>query len=466
MLNKIKNALTLYKPKAPVEKATAYGVPTSGSLWWPLRIMEAFSGAWQQNIEYSRETVLSFHAIFACTTLIAADISKLCINMVREDSNGLWKRVAMGEAAVLDRPNNYQNRIQFVEQWINSKLTRGNTYVLKGRDASRKVVRLHVLAPDFVLPLVTPTGEVYYQLGQDNLSGISTGGITVPASEIIHDRFNCLFHPLVGLPPIFASGLAAYQGLKIQENSAKFFKNMSRPSGILTAPGAIGDETAARMKEQWEANYGGDNIGRIAVLGDDLKYIPLAMNAEQSQMVEQLKITSEIVCSTFHVPKYKVLGDAPSFNNIEALEQQYYSQCLQKLIEDMELCLDQGLEIPEGRGVEFELEGLLRMDSKTSIETRTKAVGGGLETPNEARRKLNLPPLPGGDTVYLQQQYYSMEALAKRDASEDPFGTAKETPAPQEPEEDEEEEPSEEEENKMFFDIFVKEMSQQQMAFA
>ena len=38
--------------------------------------------------------------------------------------------------------------------------------------------------------------------------------------------------------------------------------------------------------------------------------------------------------------------------------------------------------------------------------------------PNEGRRQLDLPPVPGGDTPYLQVQNYSLEALAKRDARE------------------------------------------------
>ena len=70
---------------------------------------------------------------------------------------------------------------------------------------------------------------------------------TIPADEIIHDRFNCLFHPLVGISPLYAAKLAANQGLRIQENSALFFGNMSRPSGILTAPEQISDETAERL---------------------------------------------------------------------------------------------------------------------------------------------------------------------------------------------------------------------------
>jgi phage portal protein BeeE len=64
------------------------------------------------------------------------------------------------------------------------------------------------------------------------------------------------------------------------------------------------------------------------------------------------------------------------------------------------------------------------MDPATQIETLSKGVLGGLMKPNEGRKAINRPPVEGGDTVFLQQQNYSLEALAKRDAQADPFGTA------------------------------------------
>jgi phage portal protein BeeE len=44
--------------------------------------------------------------------------------------------------------------------------------------------------------------------------------------------------------------------------------------------------------------------------------------------------------------------------------------------------------------------------------------------PNEGRAKLDLKPAEGGNSPYLQQQNYSLAALAKRDAQADPFATA------------------------------------------
>src|SRR5690606_19494999 len=109
------------------------------------------------------------------------------------------------------------NRIQFIESWVLSKLQRGNTYVLKQRNEKGHVVALFVLDPMLVTPLVADDGSVFYRLNTDKLAGLPAQ-ITVPAREIIHDRFNTFFQPLIGLSPIFAGGLAAMHGLAIQND--------------------------------------------------------------------------------------------------------------------------------------------------------------------------------------------------------------------------------------------------------
>lgn len=388
-------------------------VPVSGGRgWWPL-IRESFTGAWQQNVEVRFDSVLSNHAVFACQTLIASDISKLRVKLVQED-NGIWTETKNpAYSPVLRKPNKYQTRIQFYESWVISKLQRGNTYVLKARDGRRAVKEMHVLDPMRVRTLVSDDGSVFYQLSTDNLVGLPES-VTVPASEIIHDRFNCFFHPLCGLSPIFAGGLAATQGLAIQNSATKFFQNNSQPGGILSAPAAISDETAARLKAHWEANYGGNNVGKVAVLGDGLKYEAMAVKATDAQLLEQLKWSAEVVCSTYHVPPYKIgIGTMPSYNNIQSLNVEYYSQCLQIHIEAIELCLDEGLGTGEGLGTEFDLDGLLRMDSVAQMEVLDKAKG--LLTLNERRAKVSQSPKSYGDTIYMQEQDHSAEAIAARD---------------------------------------------------
>ncbi|WP_295708016.1 phage portal protein [uncultured Brevundimonas sp.] len=412
----------------PMESKAVSLVDDRGA--WHTLIREAMAGDWQRNVEVKLDSVLSHSAVFRCVSLIASDVAKMRIRLVQVDDDGIWSETTSPSySPVLRKPNRFQNRIQFFTNWMESKLTRGNTYVLKERDNRGVVIRLYVLDPTRVKPLIADDGAVYYELQQDTLAGQTLEAVMVPAKEIIHDRWNTLFHPLVGLSPIFANGLAATQGQAIQSMSAGFFQNGAQPGGVLTAPGAIADETAKRLKEHWEANYTGKNRGRVAVLGDGLHYEPMTAKAVDAQLVEQLRWSAETVCSVFGVPAYKAgVGTPPPYNNVEALNQQYYSDCLQIHVESVELCLDEGLELKGPYGTEFDIDDLLRMDTATQIDALTKATTGGLMKPDEGRKKLGLKPVTGGDAVYLQQQNYSLEALAKRDAQADPF-----SPVPAEP---------------------------------
>lgn len=413
------------------EKAVA-PVPVDSRRGWLGLLREANTGNWQRNVEVNLDGVLSNHADFACRTLIASDIAKLRVKLVAQDSDGIWSETKNAAySPVLRKPNHFQNRIQFFESWVLSKLQRGNTYVLKQRDGRGVVVRLYVLDPTLVTPLIAENGDIFYELDKDNLTALTERTI-VPAREIIHDRFNCFFHPLVGLSPIFAGGLAATQGLAIQNNATKFFQNGSQPGGVLTAPGAIADDTAARLKAHWDTNYTGANVGKVAVLGDGLKYEAMAVKAVDAQLLEQLKWSAEVVCSTYHVPPYKIgIGQVPTYNNVQALNTEYYSQCLQILIESIEVCLDEGLATGEALGTEFDVDNLLRMDSVTQMAVLKE--GAGILKVDEMRAKLDKKPTAGGDAVYLQQQNFSLSALAKRDAQADPFATGASAATPPAP---------------------------------
>ena len=293
-----------------------------------------------------------------------------------------------------------------------------------------------MLDPRHVKVLVASDGGVYYELARDDLSRQYETSVTIPASEIIHDRWNTFYHPLVGISPIASCGIAAAQGLAIQNNSAWFFNNNSNPGGVLTAPGAISDETAARLKAYWDTQYSGANAGKVAVLGDGLKYEPMAVTATDAQLIEQLKMSAEMVCTAFGVPAYKIgVGPAPAYNNIEALNMQYYTDALQIHVESIEECLDQGLGISRPLGTEFDLDYLFRMDTATMVNAEAEAVKSGIKAPNEGRRRLNLPPKKGGDSPYMQQQNYSLEALARRDAQPDPWAQPEPAAEPTEAEE-------------------------------
>jgi HK97 family phage portal protein len=403
--------------------------PDNRGGWWPL-VRESFSGAWQRNIvELSPDQCLAMPAVFACHTSICSDVAKNRIKLVQL-KDGVWQETTNpAYSPVLRKPNNYQTRIQFLESWMNSKLLRGNTYVLKRRDGRGVVTSLYVLNPDRVQPLVSDDGQVFYRLSQDNLSAITESDVIVPAREIIHDRFNCLFHPLVGISPLYANALLATKAQSLEQAAANLAANGIRPGGLITFPGNIPPDEAARIKETWGAQYGGPTgASKLAVLGNAAKFGAMTMTSVDAQVVEQLKYTAEMICSAYHVPPFIIgVGQEPGAGGVQDRTLRYYTQCIQKHFEDIEACLDDGLGMDGVTiGTEFDVDNLLRLDSATQMDVLDK--GRNYFTPNDGRAKLGLGPKPGGDSVYRQQQDFSLEALAKRDAQEDPFGKASTAP--------------------------------------
>jgi HK97 family phage portal protein len=409
-------------------------VPQRG---WFRIIGESFAGAWQKNVTVTQAELVSYPTLYACVMRIASDIGKLPFCLKQVDDNGIWKEVPNpAYSPVLRKPNGYQTAQQFREQWQVSKLTQGNTYALKRRDNRGVVIELYVLDPCRVQPMVTETGAVYYQLQTDRLNTLPEGYpsdyLLVPASEIIHDRCICIHHPLIGVPPLCAAYWPAVKNLKILQSSAQFFQNSSQPGGILTAPAGMSDSDAKTVQSYWDNNYSGDNAGKIAVIGADMKFTSFAMKGADSQLVEQMQYSDRQICQPFGIPPYIVgVGEIPAGLKVDDVTNTYYSLSLQAHIEAMEYLLDEGLGLstkPE-LAIELDLEPLLRMDQTKQAEFESKLVGAKIKTPDEARAKFNLAPTGGGATLWGQQQDYPLGMLADR-AEWDP---SMQRNAPQEP---------------------------------
>ena len=402
--------------RASVRSMFTPGAPSPGRGAWVPVVREPYPGAWQKNDELVLESVLSNPVVFRCVSLIASDIGKLPLRLVALDAHGVWtETTSPAFSPVLRKPNGYQTAAQFFETWMLSKLLHGNTYVLKVRDDRNVVVALHILEPTKVKPLIATDGAVYYELQASDLAGMpaSSTPLVVPARELIHDRWNCVFHWLVGLSPLYACGGAARQGLAMQDVSTSFFGAGGRPSGMLIAPTEIDPATAQRLSETWH-NLG---AGKTAIVGNGMKYEPVGTSAADSQWIEQIGWSAKAIAGCFGVPISMVdSSQQPPYANSEASTLQYHSQCLQTHLTAIEAALDVGLELPAPYGTEFDVDDLIWLDTSTKTKAAHEAISSGAMSPNEARRKyFGLGPVPGGETPYLQAQYYSLEALAARD---------------------------------------------------
>ncbi|MES2910613.1 MAG: phage portal protein [Pseudomonadota bacterium] len=389
------------------------------------RILEPFTGAWQQNAEEKRGDLITYPTLYACIYRISSDIGKLPFRLRKRNTTGVWMDATNNAYdPVLRKPNGFQTPGQFREYWLLTKLINGNAYILKRRDNrggenAGNVVDMYVLDPERVLPMVSDAGEVYYKLYTSPLNSLPEDypgeNLIVPASEIIHDRCMTIHHPLIGVPPLAAAHWPALKNMKIMRSATEFFANNAQPGGILTAPAGMSKEDANDVKAYWATNFTGPNAGRVAIVGADMKFTAFAMKSIDSQMVEQMRYSDEQICQPFGIPPFKVgIGTIPSGLGVDGLNQLYYADALQTHIEHMEALLDDGLKITAPLGIELDLEPLLRMDEAKRAEVETKLVQGKIKTPDEGRQRFNLESTAGGNTLWGQHQDYPLGVLAGR----------------------------------------------------
>lgn len=424
-------------------------------------IMEAFGGAWSRHVvAESNENLLRFSPVYACVSRISKDISILRPMLMGPGKGGTKVEITDPSSPYLTlmrRPNDYMNWIQFLDYWIVCKLLYGNAYAIKERDARGIVTALYPIDPRRAqLNVSNEDGAVYYSFTGDALSRIPSGVALLDASEVLHDRVTCVWSPLVGVPPIYAAAAAGTLGMRIQNNSERFFANMSRPSGHLSFTGPVDPEQLKKLKEEMESGFSGVNVGRVMVTGGGAKFETMTIAAEQAQLAEQLKATIEEVARAFGMPLHKIqAGAIPTYTNIASYNQQYLDDALRPHIEAFEALMTLEVVTKKEYSVELDLSGLFRMDPKTRAERSQILVTCGVFAPNEARLLENLPPVDGGDQPLLQQQMWQIGQLANRPPPDD---TPSNPPAPQEPEEpeDTEDEDAAEEETRAFLSAIAK----------
>lgn len=373
-------------------------------------VREPYAGAWQNGGEIrtsQRKSPLAHSAVYTCINIISSDISKLPMKVKRPrvGAPGMEDHVNHPINRVLRNPNRYQTALQFLLYYFASKLWTGNVYVLLFRDSRGVVESMHVLDPSTVTPAVTKEGDVWYLVKANDLNKLAEDTY-IPARDVLHDRAMALFHPLIGVSPLYAAAVSANIGNSISSNSEQFFENMSRASGVLTAPGDIPPATADRLKKEWDGNYSGLGFGKVAVLGAGLEWKPLAITAADAQLIEQLRFTVEDIGRVYRVPSF-MLGELAkqTYRNSEQSARMYYQGCLSHHIESAEQCFTAKFEMEGGVRVMFDLSPLFRMESDVRYETHAKALSAGIKSINEVRAEEDLPPVKGGEEPRMQVQY-------------------------------------------------------------
>ena len=73
--------------------------------------------------------------------------------------------------------------------------------------------------------------DVYYTGTDGEIIDFDT---VIPSRNVLHTRLHTDKNPLIGITPLTAAMISSATGTSIQGHENAFFKNMSRPSGVVS----------------------------------------------------------------------------------------------------------------------------------------------------------------------------------------------------------------------------------------
>jgi phage portal protein BeeE len=175
----------------------------------------------------------------------------------------------------------------------------------------------------------------------------------------------------------------------------------------LVHPGNLSQQAAERLKASWDSRHSGvDNWGKTAILEEGLTPHFFPLNAEEMQYIESRRINREEACGIYDVPPPAVhILDRATFSNITEQFRSMYRDTQAPRLGLYESVVDTQLRPdfdPQGNlYAEFLLDEVLRGAFEDRAAANQAAINSGQRTPNEVRRLDNLPPLEGGDRLYI-----------------------------------------------------------------
>lgn len=350
--------------------------------------------------------VMSLSAVWACVNLISGTIASLPLMVYRTGADGA-REVARDHPLyrlLHDSPNYDQTAVDFWEFVAASLELWGNAYVRMTR-GDGKVTALLPVAPQLVTVRRLSSGTLEYRWTEEGRQYVETD------RTMLHIR-GFGGNPLGGMSTLTFGRHAFSLARAVDRAAGSTFRNGMRPSVQLVFDKWLTPEQRALAETKLTEKYvGAMNSGRPYISEGGAKVEAISIKPEDAQMLESRGFSVEEICRFFGVPPFMVGHTEKSTSWGTGLEQQtlgFQKFTLRRRLKRIEQACEKQLLTPEDRArgivIEFNVEGLLRADSKGRSEFYRTMTAIGAMTINEVRGRENLPPVKGGDVPRMQMQ--------------------------------------------------------------
>ena len=429
-------ALAAAMPKAQTE---FHNMPSSDAV----KMGQIFGGVVSDSgAVVNEKTAMRVAAVYRCVSLIAGAVATTPCSFFRSGEDGTREKANDHDYWWLfnEQPTPLITAASFWEFMVAQMLLRGDgiAYIVRAGKYSPVATAVIPVHRDKVS--ISRHGQRLRYRIVDQLEDGTEGYFTLDQDDVLHFPgfgFN-------GTCSLSVIGWAARQAigiaLKADEHAAQTFAGGASIQYAVKVPGKMTPAQQEDFRQAWIAKYGaGAGHSKIPlILTEGLDVAELSMTAADAQLLESRKFQVVDIARAFGVPPH-MIGETTASTSwgsgIEQMGQGFVRYTLRQHLRRLAQELNRKLFPRSARYfVEFNVDALLEGDSKAQADYFGKALGGpgaiGWMAVNEVRALKNLPPIPGGDKLFMPN---AAAKPAPKDEPDEPDEQPPEPPAGVEP---------------------------------
>lgn len=340
--------------------------------------------------------------VSACVRLIADQVAQIEL-VLHKQKNGIDEVVNDHPALkLLEYVNPFFTKYTLFERLQANLELHGNEYWLLEKDGKGTPIEIIPLNPQCmrVVRPDKPTRNTYVEYYEYDVLGEKK---RLMPDEIIHFKTFNPFSDVLGMSTIETARLSVETDFFTKEYNRRFFQNDAVPNAALTHPDSLSVEAQNRILDKWNDKYSGFRKShKIALLhgGMDIK---LLGTHNDMQFIEQSRMSRDDILALFGVPKTALgITDDVTVSNAQATN---YILSLRTVKPRMHRIVDTLNEffLPHFKdsSLSFDFISPVQEDKTELVTTNATRFNNGQLTINEWRQEDGLPPIDGGDVVFL-----------------------------------------------------------------
>lgn len=327
--------------------------------------------------------------MYRAITMVSNDLGRLPISVMTKSTAGMQPVQSQVDDVLARDPNRHMGSLEFRRTLTAQCLRYGNAFAQIVRNGRGDLLELVPLLPHELSMVVDGTSVTYRHSELGVLSTDDVLHLRAPGSD-----------GLWGLSPIRQAREALGLMKAMERTGGRLYANAGVPKLAFVHPGNLSPAAVQSISESYQEKHAGaQNAGKPLVLGEGMKIERINQSLEDQMWQQAREFSIQEVSRLFGVPvTYLADHSRATFASIVELTRTYWDGCLAHWTAVWAEEVRRKLLSP-GEFLMWDTRDLLKGSFADQVSSLRSAVEVGLLTQNEARERLGLNPVEGGDEV-------------------------------------------------------------------